>query len=607
MSLFTNSRRPTTEASTATPDGSPAENPAAEGAAAHDLAADGAPADPAAPDGQVVDDAPASPADGGGRRAVLARVINALALLFVLFALILPNDLNLITPGAFLRVPVEGLLGAAFLLLLRGRLRLIAAVLMGVGLGALSIVRVIDMGFFAVLARPFDPVLDGNLLGEAVGYLNTSIGRLGAIGAVIAAAVLTIAVLTLTTLAVLRLTRLLVRHEATAFRGIAALAVVWVTCAALGAQSAPGIPTASRAAAGLAYHHAAQVRASVRDEQEFDRQAAVDPFASTPADQLLTALRGKDVVVTFVESYGRSAIEDPEFAPQVNAVLDDGNRRLAAAGYAAKSGFLTSPVYGSGSWLAHATFLSGLWVDNQQRYRTLTSSNRLTLSRAFHRANWDTVAVQPGTNRAWPEGAYYGFQRTYNDGNLGYRGPGFGWSPMPDQYTLLHFQNAEYGKPNRPPFMAEIDLTSSHIPWAPLPQFIDWKDVGDGSVYGPIAAHGDQQDAVWRDPERVRAAYRQSIEYSLTSLFSYLEKYGNDNLVMIFLGDHQPIPLVTGGNPSRDVPITIVAKDRQVLDRISGWGWQDGLKPGSQAPVWPMSAFRDRFLTAFGSQASRTH
>jgi hypothetical protein len=39
-----------------------------------------------------------------------------------------------------------------------------------------------------------------------------------------------------------------------------------------------------------------------------------------------------------------------------------------------------------------------------------------------------------------------------------------------------------------------------------------------------------------------------------------------------------------------------------VLDRISGWGWQDGLKPGPQAPVSRMDTFRDRFLTAFGPQ-----
>jgi len=39
-----------------------------------------------------------------------------------------------------------------------------------------------------------------------------------------------------------------------------------------------------------------------------------------------------------------------------------------------------------------------------------------------------------------------------------------------------------------------------------------------------------------------------------------------------------------------------------VLNRIGGWGWGKGLRPSLHAPVWPMSAFRDRFLTAFGSQ-----
>ena len=72
--------------------------------------------------------------------------------------------------------------------------------------------------------------------------------------------------------------------------------------------------------------------------------------------------------------------------------------------------------------------------------------------------------------------------------------------------------------------------------------------------------------------------------------------------MLVFLGDHQPAPAVTGDGASWDVPITIVAKDRAVLDRISGWGWQDGLRPRAGAPVWRMNTFRDRFLTAFGSR-----
>jgi hypothetical protein len=173
---------------------------------------------------------------------------------------------------------------------------------------------------------------------------------------------------------------------------------------------------------------------------------------------------------------------------------------------------------------------------------------------------------------------------------------------MPDQYTLSAFQRLEYGKPNRAPLMAEIPLTSSHAPWAPVPHLIDWNDVGDGSVFGPMAKEGDQPGYVWRDPARIRTAYARSIAYSLSTLISYVKTYGNDNLVLVFLGDHQPA-VVTDTGASHDVPITIVAKDPAVLDRISGWGWQDGLKPGPQAPVWRMDAFRDRFLTAFGAQA----
>ena len=317
--------------------------------------------------------------------------------------------------------------------------------------------------------------------------------------------------------------------------------------------------------------------------------------------QLLTGLRGKDVLIAFVESYGRVAIEDPEFAPQMTSLLDAGNSRLRAAGYASRSAFLTSPTFGGGSWLAHSTLLSGLWINNQQRYRNLLASDRLTLNRAFHRAGWRTVDVEPAVTRAWPEGAFYRSDRLYTAQNLGYRGPLFNFSSIPDQYTLSAFQRLERGTPNHPPTMAEMVLLSSHSPWAPLPRLVDWGKVGDGSVFTGMPKEGDSPEQL-RDRGRIRSAYLQSIEYSVNTLISYVETYGDDNLVLILLGDHQPAPIVAGEGASRDVPVTIVARDHAVLDRMSGWGWQDGLKPAPQAPVWRMDAFRDRFLSAFGPQ-----
>ena len=66
----------------------------------------------------------------------------------------------------------------------------------------------------------------------------------------------------------------------------------------------------------------------------------------------------------------------------------------------------------------------------------------------------------------------------------------------------------------------------------------------------------------------------------MNALVSFVQRYGDDDLVLVVLGDHQPSKIVTGENPSHDVPISVIAHDPAVLDRIAGWGWNDGLRPG---------------------------
>jgi hypothetical protein len=542
--------------------------------------------------------------DGTGERKehpVRARVTMILATVFVLFALNSPDRLTQLSPGAFVRIPLEALFVVAVLLILPARAKRVVAAGAGVTLGLLTIVKITDMGFYAVLDRPFNPGYDVPLLSAGADFLDKSVGRAGEIGAIVGIGALVAAVLTFMTLSVLRLTRLVVRHNTAATRSVAVLGVTWIGSALLGVQAVPGVPVA-----GFAYNRPIQVVGDLQDHKAFAAQVAVDAFRGTPGQNLLTALRGKNVILAFVESYGRAAVESPRFAPQVDAVLDAGTRRLNADGYASRSAFLTSPTAGGGSWLAHSTLLSGVWVNNQQRYSSLIKTKRTTLIGAFQRAGWRTVNVTPGTTSQGPEEAFYGYNQVYDRWHLGYRGPRFNWGTPPDQFSLSLLQQSELAKPHHAPVMAEIPLVSSHSPWAPRPEMIDWKKVGDGSVYGPMAAAADQPGDVWRDFNRVRTAYRSSIEYSLNALISYVETYGDKNLVLIFLGDHQAAPLVIGGGTDHDVPITIVARDRSVLDRISGWGWQDGLRPGPKAPVWPMNAFRDRFLTAFGSTPQPT-
>ena len=174
----------------------------------------------------------------------------------------------------------------------------------------------------------------------------------------------------------------------------------------------------------------------LHDEQEFRLATKQDPMRDVPGDQLLRGLRGKDVLLVFVESYGRTAVQGSSFSPGVDAVLADGDRQLAGAGFHSRSAFLTSPTFGALSWLAHSTLQSGLWVDGQQRYDALVTSQRLTLARLFARAGWRTVSDVPADTHYWPQGRFYGYDHFYDSRNVGYRGPRFGYPTMPDQFTF---------------------------------------------------------------------------------------------------------------------------------------------------------------------------
>jgi hypothetical protein len=542
----------------------------------------------------------------GRFRPAVGAVITVAAGLLVWFALIAPNEARLLTPGALVRIPIEGLVVVAVALALPPRARRKVAVLVGVVLGVLAVVKILDMGFYLALGRPFNPVFDWSYFGPAFGLLSDSMGRRSATAALVAAGVLAVAVLVAMPLSMLRLTGFVDRHRVMSLRAVTALGVAWVLTAAwglIGVQIVPGPPLAATSTARLAYDQVAQIRADIKDQQTFAKGFSSDPVSKTPGDELLTGLRGKDVIVAFVESYGRVAVQGSDFSPGVDAVLDSGTARLQAGGFSAKSAFLTSPTFGGISWLAHSTLQTGMWVNSQQRYNTVVKSDRFTLSKAFKRAGWRTVGDVPSNGVHWPQGkSFYHYDKLYNAHNVGYAGPRFSYASMPDQYILSTFRERELAKPNHVPVMAEIDLVSSHTPWAPLPHLVDWSKVGDGSVFDGMQNQGPSRSAVWRDADKVRAAYGQSIEYSLNSLISFVQTYHDNNLVLIVLGDHQPATIVSGYDASHDVPITIIAHDPAVMDRISGWGWQDGMRPHPNAKVWPMDTFRNRFLTAYGPQ-----
>ncbi|GAB1335500.1 hypothetical protein ACE1SV_20900 [Streptomyces sp. E-15] len=543
----------------------------------------------------------------GERHPAAARALSAavtvLAAALVVAALVMPDSVEHLGPAAFLRIPAEAVVGAAVLPALARRPRVAVAAVSGVLLGAVAVLNALDMGFGQYLGREFDVILDWGLLGDAESYLEDSLGRTATLAAVAGVLAVVLLLLVLPALAVVRLSDLLARHPGTAARGTLVAGVVWITCASLGLR-AGGLPLASDSTATALEDQARRVSDTLKDEAEFRKAARVDAFGNTPAGQLVPDLRGKDVVFTFIESYGRSAIEDPITAPGVGRTLDARTKALAEAGFHARSGWLTSATYGGSSWLGHSTTMSGLWISNQQRYRTVMASDHMSLTDAFEKTGaFDTVGVMPGVRKEWPEQKWYGLDKVYDAFRLGYRGPRFGWSTMPDQYALQQYQERVHGK--RPADgrsrMSLLILTSSHQPWAPVPRMVDWDRLGDGSVFKDMEAAGDKPADIIADTTRSREEYGKSIQYSVTALTQWLERYGGKDTVLVFLGDHQPIARVSGDHASRDVPVSVVARDPEVLDRIADWGWTDGLRPAHDAPVWRMSSFRDRFLTAYGS------
>ena len=88
---------------------------------------------------------------------------------------------------------------------------------------------------------------------------------------------------------------------------------------------------------------------------------------------------------------------------------------------------------------------------------------------------------------------------------------------------------------------------SSHTPWTRIPPLIAWSKVGDGSIFNrlPVDETGLSD---------VKQGYGRSIEYTLRSLFSFVEHYGRKNLVLVVLGDHQPATSSPDTGPATTCP-----------------------------------------------------
>ncbi|MBT2785336.1 MULTISPECIES: hypothetical protein [unclassified Halomonas] len=443
-------------------------------------------------------------------------------------------------------------------------------------------------------ARPLNLYLDVPLLRSIYHLLVGNVGQLLAVCAMLVGAAMLIAI----TLGLARLLLPPVAYSIKRLPGAAALTllVIAISCAALELNGVRLVDSARLPMVNTTRFQWQQMTDTHAARLAFTAQLEAAPLEAQP----LPGLKDRNVLLTFIESYGISALDNPRYSDVLLPTLAEIQQRLDERDLHVVSGMLAAPIRGGQSWLAHATALSGRWIDNQLWYRLMLDSGHSTLIDDFRATGQRTLSVMPAITLAWPEGEAYGFDDIAAAKDIDYAGPALNWVTMPDQFTLDYTQRYLLGET---PVFAQLALISSHAPWTPiLPVLDDWSSIGDGRIFAPWEDAGDPPEVLWQDIERIRDHYAWSVDYAVKVTGRWAERVVDDNTLLIVLGDHQAAPLITGDDASAAVPVHIISGDPALLAPFIKRGFVAGTLPtldmASNAPR--MSQLRHWLQADFG-------
>ena len=439
--------------------------------------------------------------------------------------------------------------------------------------------RIADQLVPAYLARPFDLYSDTQFFPDLIFLLYTTLPlwRLAAYGLLAATA------LGFTAMAVwLALNTIYTclgrePHR----RAVAVVTVLWLSCIWLSSVGGRAVFAPS-----VLSRVAEEIEVILRlDETENRHLAALEKAAKKSAlhQKPLTGLKGSDVYVFFVESYGYSVYNDPRQAPLVLPIVRDAARELKANGYVFASSYFKSPAYGGASWLAHGSLASGVAISSQLQYELLLGSSAPPIAEFFNRAGYRTVSVMPGTLWEWPAGEYFRYQQNYYAFDFDYRSPGFGWAPMPDQFVLDNIYRREIKDRRGPPLFIQFVLVSSHAPFNEQPRYIpDWSRIGDGSIYR--SQEPLRFPVQWPGLKGASKAYASSIGYDIRVLTDFLCSMIDSAALVIVTGDHQPNVKISGPDQPWSVPVHVVSRNPRLVRPFLRRGFSAGLIPARSPP-----------------------
>ncbi|HTW74209.1 MAG TPA: sulfatase-like hydrolase/transferase [Steroidobacteraceae bacterium] len=535
----------------------------------------------------------ADPASGGSIAWRAARVALALVLLngALTFANVWPTlgvhwrgELSVEIAALVL---LMALVQARRPLLRRGWLALLSVLVVLLALG-----RYADVTSPALYGRPVNLYWDLPHVGEVIGMLARVASAWQLIGLCLATLVLLGALYLLARWSLAQVDEALRLHRA-ARLGLGASGALLVACF-LAQQLGDGVPRLPRFSIPVSKTYGVQV-ARVISVLSGSATRTLPPSPVLRSN--LAGLHGDDVLLIFVESYGRSTYDRPEFADALRAARAGLLAAIHDTGRDVVSGYVTSPTFGGTSVLAHLSLLTGIQIRDTRRYRLLMTQHRPTLVSVFRTAGYRAIAFMPGNQHPWPEGSFYGFDHIYDAAQLDYRGPQFGWWHIPDQFSLAALDADELQRHPRPPLFVFFPTLSTHMPFRPTPSLQpDWPRMLSAQPYdaAPLRA------AMARTPRwtHLGESYVGAVQYFFDSFSSFLRYRPDERAVMILLGDHQPASSVSGEGASWDVPVHVIASRPEILQALRADGFSNGLTPSgpalgdmNQLAFWLLAAF----------------
>ena len=328
-----------------------------------------------------------------------------------------------------------------------------------------------------------------------------------------------------------------------------------------------------------------------------------EALAARPERPSLAGFGGRDVLLIFAESYGAIALGDPSMRGALAPQLARFEARARAAGYHIYSDVLNSPITGGGSWMAHATLLTGIRVDSQPLYDVMLTTDARALGHFFRAAGYRTVAVMPRLQQPWPYGEFFSFDAVLDDAALGYQGPRFAWETTPDQFVLERVHALEVAPARQPLFMQYV-LSSSHLPFDHVPPLIaDGRRIGDGTIY--FEHDGKRYPPPGGQVFDNRDGYLAAIAYVLGAIEDYLVERLRGDALIIIVGDHQPPLTAAASTRNKAVPIHVLSRDPRLVAPFREAGYADGLVPRRMSSDVGMESFIDWLFANFGQAAAR--